>query len=202
LVVGKHLRHTTGTAVLIQVTLGLASCKTVSTENAEMTLPYKFDSSGVVSTILRGVLGLLALVIVPGILYSLFVSHSTAAAVQLLLVAALVAWFGSIFLRNLVGSRGTITADAVVVERVPLFAFRLAGPEGRFAVGQFQAVRVERAPAPMFAQGGPHARVILAGKAGVPDILIARADPEGGRALGAELAAALGLPCQERQEPY
>jgi len=62
------------------------------------TLPYEFDSSGVVSTIL----------------YSIFISHSRAAAVQLLLVAALIAWFG----------------------------------------------------------------------------------------LGAELAAALGLPCQERQEPY
>ena len=80
------------------------------------TLPYEFDSSGVVSTILRGVLGLLALVVVPGILYSIFISHSRAAAVQLLLVAALIAWFR--------------------------------------------------------------------------------------RTLGAELAAALGLPCQERQEPY
>jgi len=166
------------------------------------TLPYQFDSSGVVSTILRGVLGLLALVVVPGILYSIFISHSTAAAVQLLLVAALIVWFGRLFLKNLVGSRGTITAEAVVVERVPLFGFRLAGPEGRFAVGQFQAVRIEQAPAPVFAQGGPHARVCLAGKAGTPDILIARMDAEGGRALGAELAAALGLPCQERQEPY
>lgn len=166
------------------------------------TLPYRFDSSGVVSTILRGVVGLLALVVVPGILYSLFVSHSTAAAVQLLLVAALVVWFGRLFLKHLEGSRGTITAEAVVVERVPLLGFRLAGPEGRFAVGQFQAVRVEQAPAPVFAQGRPHARVCLAGKAGIPDILIARTDPKGGRALGAELAAALGLPCQERQEPY
>lgn len=51
-------------------------------------------SSGVVNTILQGVLGLLVLVVVPGIFYSLFVSHSTAATVQLLLVAALIAWFG------------------------------------------------------------------------------------------------------------
>jgi hypothetical protein len=167
-----------------------------------VTLPYQFDSSGIVSTILRGILSLLALVIVPGILYSLFVSHSTAVVVQLLLVAALVAWFGRLFLRNLEGSRGNITAESVVVERVPLFGFRLAGPEGKFAVGQFEAVRVEQAPAPMFAQGGPHARVCLAGRAGVPDILVARTDPAGGRALGAELAAALGLPCRERREPY
>ena len=167
-----------------------------------VTLPYEFDSSGIVSTIMRGVLGLLAFVVVPGILYSLFVSHATAAAVQLLLVGAVMAWFGRLFLKNLVGSRGTITADAVVVTRVPLLGFRLAGPEGRFAVGQFQAVRVEQAAAPVFAQGWPHARVCLAGKAGIADILIARTDPDGGRALGAELAAALGLPCQERQEPY
>jgi hypothetical protein len=122
--------------------------------------------------------------------------------VQLLLVTALLAWFGRLFLENLQGSRGTISADAVVVERVPLFGFHLAGPEGSFAVGRFQAVRVEQAPAPMLAQGRAHARVCLAGKAGTPDILIARTDPEAGRALGAELAAALGLPCQERQEPY
>jgi hypothetical protein len=114
-----------------------------------MTLPHQFDLSGVVSTILRGVLGLLVLVVVPGMLYSLFVSHSAGAAVQLLLVAALIAWFGRLFLGNLIGSRGTITADAVVVERVRLYGFRLAGPEGRFTPGQFDAVRVEQAFGPI-----------------------------------------------------
>jgi hypothetical protein len=167
-----------------------------------MTLPYQFDSSGVVSTILRGVLALLVLVVVPGIVYSLFVSHSTAAAVQLLLIAAVIAWFGKLFLGNLTGSRGTITGDAVVVERVRLYGIRLAGPEGRFTVGQFEAVRVEQSSGPMGVEGRPHARVCLAGKDGIPDILIARTTPEAGRTLGGELAAALGMPCREEQVPY
>lgn len=167
-----------------------------------MILPYQFDSSAVVSTILRGVLGLLVLVVVPGILYSLFVSHSMAATVQLLLVAALIVWFGRRFLGNLVGSRGTITVEAVVVEQVRLYGFRLAGPEGHFSPEQFDAVRVEQASGPISVQGGPHARVCLAGKDDIPDILIARMAPDAGRALGGELAAALGLPYQQRQVPY
>ena len=66
-----------------------------------VTLPYQFDSSGVVSTILRGILGLLVLVVVPGIVYSLFVSHSAAAAVQLLLVAAVISLSAFAVLRRL-----------------------------------------------------------------------------------------------------
>ena len=167
-----------------------------------VTLPYEFDTSGVVRTILRGVLGLLGLVVVPGILYSLFVSQSTPAAMQLMLAALVIVYFGRLFLGHLIGSHGIVTADAVVVERARLYGFRLAGPEGRFPVGQFEAVRVEHAPAPIGAQGGPHDRVSLAGKSGTPDILIARTAPDRGLTLGAELAAALGLPCQERNVPY
>ena len=53
--------------------------------NVRIALPYEFDTSGVVKVILRGVLVLLVVVLV-GILYSLLVSHSIAAAIQLLLV--------------------------------------------------------------------------------------------------------------------
>ena len=79
-----------------------------------IVLPYEFDTSSGVKLILRGVLGLL-LVVLLGILYSLLVSHSIAAAIQLLLCAALASYFGRLFLGNLAGSVGTITADAVVV---------------------------------------------------------------------------------------
>jgi hypothetical protein len=44
--------------------------------------------------------------------------------------------------------------------------------------------------------------VILAGKEGTPDILIARTDHDAGCVLGRELAAALGLPYQEESAPY
>src|ERR1700674_5424537 len=63
---------------------------------------------------------------------SLLISHSMAATIQLLLIAAIVAYFGRLFLRNLTGSLGTITGDVVVVQPAQLFGLRLAGPAGRF----------------------------------------------------------------------
>ena len=166
-----------------------------------IALPYEFDTSGVVKVILRGVLGLLV-VVLAGILYSLLISRSIAAAVQLLLVAALATYFGSLFLRNLTGSLGTITADAVVVRPGRLYGIQLAGPAGRFPISEFQAVRVERITNPTGMQIGPHERVCLVGKAGSPEILIARTDRDAGRTMGNELATALKLPYQEQVAPY
>ena len=166
-----------------------------------ITLPYQFDTSGVVKLILRGVLGLLLVVLV-GILYSLLVSQSIAAAIQLLLVTAVATYFGSLFLKNLTGSLGTITADAVVVQPGLLYGFRLAGPAGRFPIIQFQAVRVERIRTTIDVPGRPHERVYLAGKDGTPDILIARTALDAGRTVGNELASALKLPYQEQFVPY
>ena len=166
-----------------------------------VTLPYEFDTSRVVKLIMRGVLGLL-LVVLLGVLYSLLVSHSTAAIIQLMLIAAIATYFGRLFLRNLTGSLGTITADAVVVQPGQLYGIRLAGPAGRFPISQFQAVRVERVPNPIGMQIQPHERVCLVGKTGTPDILIARTDRGAGRTVGNELATALKLPYQEEVVPY
>jgi len=179
--------------------------KGLSRPDMAITLPYEFDTSGVVKLILRGVLGLL-LVVLLGILYSLLVSHSIVATLQLLLIAAVATYFGSLFLRNLTGSLGTITADAVVVQPALLFGVRLASPAGSFPVSQFQAVRVERIPdpvgIPIDTQIRPHERVCLVGKNGTPDILIARTHRDAGRTLGKELATAVKLPYQEQLLPY
>jgi hypothetical protein len=125
---------------------------------------------------------------------------------QLLLIAAVATYFGSLFLRNLTGSRGTITAEAVVVQPALLFGIRLASPVGSFLISQFQAVRVERIPNPIGisidTQLQPHERVYLVGKNGTPDILIARTHRDAGRTLGKELATAVKLPCQEQLLPY
>jgi hypothetical protein len=170
-----------------------------------ITLPYEFDTSGVVKLILQGVLGLL-LVVVVGILYSFLISHSVAATIQLLLIACIAVYFGRLFLRNLTGSVGSITADAVVVQPGRLFGIPLASPTGRFPIGQFQAVRVERIPnpigIPIETQIRPHERVRLAGKQGTPDILIARTHHDAGRIVGNELATALKLPYEEEDFPY
>ena len=163
-------------------------------------LPYNFDTSATVKVILRGAAGLIVLVTV-GILYSLFVSHSIGAAAQLLLSGAVAAYFTRIFVRNLTASMGTITANAVVVQPSRLYGIRLAGPEGRFRIDEFKAIRVERIIGST-ASIRSHERVSLIGKDGTPDILVARTALESGFALGRELAVILGLPYQEELAPY
>ena len=167
-----------------------------------VALPFEFDTSGPVTVVLRGVLGLLFVVVVPGVLYSLFVSHKNAAVFALLIVAALTVYFGRLFLANLPGTRGTITAKAVIVQPGRVYGLRLAGPEGTFPIHQFTAVRVESAPPPIHVMGGLHERVSLVGKNGTPDILIVRTERGVGHALGRELAAALKLPVEELSVPY
>jgi hypothetical protein len=170
-----------------------------------ITLPYEFDTSRVVKQIMGGVLGLLLVVLV-GILYSLLISHSIAATIQLLLIAAIATYFGRLFLGNLTASVGTIATDAVVVQPGELLGIRLTGPAGRFPISQFQAVRVERVPnpigIPIETQIRPHERVYLVGKTGTPDILIARTHLDAGRIVGDELAAAMKLPYLEKDFPY
>jgi hypothetical protein len=166
-----------------------------------VALPYRFDTSATVRVILQGVGGLL-LVVVVGLLYSLFVSGDNVAALALLLTSLIIVHFGRLFLKNLETSRGTINSREVIAEPVFLYGIRLHSPAGRFALDHFQAVRVERIPPPMFAQGGPHERVILTGKEGTPDILVARTSDDAGRILGREMAAALGLSYEEEDAPY
>lgn len=167
-----------------------------------LTLPYEFDTTGVVKVILRGVLGFLA-VVIAGILYSLFVSHSTAAALQLLLIGAVGAVLGRVFLKNLTGARGVIMPNVVVVEPGRLCGIRLPGPAGRFPMEQFKAVRVERIFGPLRTAQAPrwHERVCLLGKAGTPDILVSRTALDAGITMGHELAAALNLPYLEEVAP-
>jgi hypothetical protein len=166
-----------------------------------VSLPYRFDTSPVIKLILRGVLGLL-LVVIAGMLYSLLVTHDRVAAVQLLLVAMIIVYFGRLFLRNLETSRGTIDRDQVLVDPVRLYGIRLHGPAGQFPLRGFQAVRVQRMLPPEFAQGRSHERVVLLGTEGTPDILLARTSDDAGRALGRELATVLGLKYEEEGRPY
>jgi hypothetical protein len=130
------------------------------------------------------------------------VSHDRTAAIQLLLTGLIAAYFGRLFTKHLQGSRGVITSDAIVVEPAFLYGIRLAGPVGRFPLQRFSAIRVERVPPPAWVQGGPHERVSVVGRDGTPDILIARTSGDAGRALGRDLALALGLSYQEESAPY
>ena len=167
-----------------------------------VTLPYEFDTSPVVKIILRGVLGLLILVVVPGILYSLFVSHDWAVAAQLGSIGAVVAYFGTIFGRNLTSSTGIISKEVVVIWPVTIFGIRMSGPEGRYSMAQFRAVRVESISAGGSTQVRQHERVSLVGRDGAPTILVARTENHAGNALGRALAAALDLDYEEKTAPY
>jgi hypothetical protein len=167
-----------------------------------VVLPYRFDTSAVVTLILRGA-GLLLLVILTGIFYSLFISEDRGASLQLLISGLITGYFARLLLRNLTATRGTITRDGVELETLELYGFRLHGPTGQFPLQAFSCVQTERVSPPVFAQGGPHARVTLVGTPGTPDVLVARAaSREAGRALGQSLAAALGLPYNEVTAPY
>lgn len=168
-----------------------------------VTLPYDFDTTGSIKLILGGILGLLAIVVAPGVLYSLFISRSMAAAVQLFLIGAFLSWFARVVVRNLSASTGTITSDAVTVQPARLYGIPFPGPAGHFPVQQFAAVRVERIFGPLQTTQMPgwHERVSLLGSAGAPDILIARTERDDGIALGMGLAARLGLAYQEQVVP-
>jgi hypothetical protein len=164
-------------------------------------LPFHFDTAGVVTTIGRGIVALLC-VLAAGVLYSVIVSRRMATAAGLLVIGAGVLWLGRVMVRNLEGTRGVITRDAVVVQPGGFWGMTMAGPAGTFPLRQFKAVRVERIMPGADMQSRGHERVLLVGHEGTPDIMIVRADLDAGRAFGGELAAALKLPLEERPAPY
>jgi hypothetical protein len=164
-------------------------------------LPFRFDTAGVVTTIVRVVAALLC-VLVAGVVYLFFVRRHTAAAAGLLALSAGVVWLGRAVLANLEGTRGVITRDAVHVHPGGVYGMRMAGPAGTFPLQTFKQVRVDRVLPSEDTQSRGYERVLLVRKQALPDILVAREDLDVGRVLGRSLAEALGLPFDERLAPY
>jgi hypothetical protein len=164
-------------------------------------LPFRFDTSPVAVSIVKGVVALVVL-IGGAAAYALAVGRRPEVTLGLLASGLIALYFARLFVANLTGSRGTITADAVTVEPARVLGLRLAGPEGTFPLTRFRAVRVERVSPPTEGYGEPHARVYLAGGNGTPDILVARASVPEGQAIGRELAAALAVPAEDAPVPY
>ena len=173
---------------------------TTSEPQPVATLPYHFDTAGVVTTIVRGIAALLCVIAI-GVLYSTFISRSIAAAAGLFAIGVGVVVLGKIVLGNLEGTRGVITRAAVAVQPGGVFGLRMKGPAGTFPIARFKEVRVERILPSADMQSRGHERVLLLGKKGTPDILIATMDLDVGRALGRDLAAALNLPFKEQLGP-
>lgn len=168
-----------------------------------MTFPHRFDTTEALRKVVRFGLALVG-VLTAGILYSLLVSRDYVVAAQLAVIIAMLAWFASLVMQHGGGSVGVLTREAVTVERGPvMLGMRFAGPQGRFAIDAFECIRLEQASGPVDAsiQGGPHGRIYLAGKAGTPDVLIARVQGVGVEAAQ-EFADALGLRLYDTRTPY
>lgn len=168
-----------------------------------ITLPYRFDTSGVWHTILKGAFGLNALLVLC-ILFALLATREWKTALGLLLIELVTLGFTRIFVRAQQGSVGTLWSDRVVIEPNVLFGIALPGPTGTYTLDRFAGVRVEfrSAPArPDVQGGGPHELVWLAGKPGTPDVLVARTQDRVGRTVGRELGLLLGLPVKETGAP-
>ena len=167
-----------------------------------VTLPYRFDTSTVWRTILKGAFGLNALLVV-GVLYSLLASRPWTTILALVVNEIVVLGFTRVFVRFQTGSAGTLAADRVVIEPNRLFGIALPGPQGSYPLDRFSSVRVEFRSGPIEpgVQGGPHELVWLVGKPGTPDVLLARTDDRAGGALGREFGALLQLPMEETGLP-
>jgi hypothetical protein len=165
-------------------------------------LPYRFDTSAVWRTVLKGAFGLNAL-LVAGVLYALLASRPWTTVIALVVNEALVLVFTRVFVRFQTGSAGTLSADRVVIEPNRLFGIALPGPHGTYPLDRFSGVRVEFRPGPVSpdVQGGAHELVWLVGKPGTPDVLLARTENAAGRALGREFGALLELPVEETGAP-
>lgn len=161
-----------------------------------ITLPYNFNTAAVWEGILKKGSWLLAVIVV-GIVYSLLLRRF-ASVFGLIVIAAMIMWFGRLFFGHSSGSIGTLTRDAVVVRPGEMYGYRLPGPSGEFALRRFKSVRIEYFLPPR-ANTTPRSgyRVYLVGDAETPSILIARAAD-----IGREIAGVLQLPCEEKFVAY
>src|SRR5215470_7722489 len=130
-----------------------------------ITLPYRFDTSSVWRTIIKGAFALNGLIVF-GVLYSLLLRPWTT-ALGLTLVELVVLVFTRLFVRFQTGSVGVLSSDCVVIEPNVLLGIVLPGPKGAYTLDCFSAVRVEfrsDPSAPDIQRGGPNELVWLVGK--------------------------------------
>ena len=97
---------------------------------------------------MRGAAGLLFLVVVPGVIYSVFVSGSIATVVLLVIIAGLTLYFARVIGMHLGGAKGTITRDAVTIEPTAAYGMPISRLSGTFLFEPL-AVRLERLSGPI-----------------------------------------------------
>lgn len=112
-------------------------------------------------------------------------------------------FFAGALIRFQSGAAGTLRADRVTVRENQLWGITLPGPAGTYSLDRFSAIRVEFRSGPIDpgVQGGPNEVVWLVGRAGTPNIALARTQRYAGRALGQEFGSLLGLQVEEVGAP-
>jgi hypothetical protein len=164
-----------------------------------ISLPYRFDTTGVWQTILKGAFLLNAV-----LLFGVALKLSTGdwpTALGLTVAEVMVFGLTRLFVRFQNGSYGTLYRDRVEIEPNALLGIPLPGPSGVYSRERFSGVRVELRSAPINASGpsgGPHELVWLTGRDGTPDVLLARTQRRAGCAIGAEIGKRLELPVENK----
>src|SRR5262245_15496884 len=163
---------------------------------APFALPYRFDTSNVWHSILKLAFGLNALLIVLIGVCALMRPWSVTLA--LVIIELMAAGFTRVLFRFQEGSAGTLYTDRVDVDPNVLLRLPLPGPRGSYSMDRFASIRVEFRSGPIEpgVQGGPNEVIWLVGRAGTPNIAIARTDDRAGRAIGGQIAALLNLPVE------
>jgi hypothetical protein len=167
-----------------------------------VALPYRFDTANVWHTILKGVIGVNALMVVAAL--GAAASGNWRSVLGGVLVEIVVLGFSRIFFRYQQGSTGTLFADHVEVNANELLGFQLPGPKGTYALDRFSAIRVKFFPGPVSTEpnaGGPHEDVWLVGRPGTPDVLLATTQERSGHEVGKQFGALLSLPVEEVGSP-
>jgi hypothetical protein len=172
-----------------------------TTPPGAIALPYRFDTSNVWHTILKGAFGLNALLVLSVLASALM--RRWPATIGLVVIELLVFGFTRLFVRYQEGSAGTLMRDRVEVESNMLLGLSLPGPRGTYSLERFSSIRVEFRSGPIDpgVQGGPNEVIWLVGRPGTPNVAIARTDNGAGRAVGRELAALVALPVEEVGAP-
>jgi hypothetical protein len=166
-----------------------------------ISLPYRFDTSCVWHTIIKGALGVNALLLAS----FAFVAFARPWPLTLGLAVSelMVLTITRLIWRLQEGSVGTLWSDRVEVESNLLFGLPLPGPEGSYTLDRFATIRVEfrNGPIQPGVQGGPNEIVWLVGKADIPNIALARTDNGAGRAVARQFSTLLKLPVEEVGAP-
>jgi hypothetical protein len=166
-----------------------------------ITLPYRFDTSNVWHTILKGALGLNAVLLL-GVIFAA-VRRPWPVTLGLVITELMVLGFTRVFFKYQEGSIGTLSRDRIDIESNAVLGLSLPGPRGGYALNRFSAIRVEFRSGPIQpdVQGGPNEVVWLVGKAGTPNVALARTQRGDGRAVGRQLGALLELAVEEVGAP-